>query len=229
MIFSDLVPSLLFPIPSDADAKQPSDSVGKECLPKRRWRRRLLSPNIADGPLANLPSGADVGILSECPTDQACEADTTSSSGGRCIAAASSDRRMEEQLALCHYTCPDPIACEYYNINEGLTIDLNGDAIASIALSCKSGDYEKCFPNHVQQFKGLMCPLYECLDDGRDKNDCSCQAYEEYYNFCITHCPESKDDANSTDCGYCSEMIEMMNTNPYYLEAALCQPNKVRS
>ena len=157
-----------------AGANRPQQQ-GKECvLTKRKWmghrpRRRLISPKLEDEKDGH-DTKPDVGILGrrqkKCiPDKEVCEADASSSLGGRCVPTASSSstttsRKLSEETELCYFKCPDPKVCKcHHNGGSGYSAE---ECTESTASACRNGDIEKCFPNEILYFKGL-CSVMEYL------------------------------------------------------------------
>ena len=236
-----------------AGANRPQQQ-GKECvLTKRKWmghrpRRRLISPKLEDEKDGH-DTKPDVGILGlgrrqkKCmPDKEVCEADASSALGGRCVPTASSSltttsRQLSEETELCYFECPDPKVCKCHPAN---TYTINGEwdsvyskeeCSESMASACRNGDFEKCFPNEILQFKGGACSYYECLDDGKAKSECKTTYIEAYDKFCRDHLDEWKDAENNTTICQDVDIIAIyasMYNNSYYMEY-LTNPNVVSS
>lgn len=143
----------------------------------------------------------DVGILTSkrnrCPgSKETCNADASSSLGGRCVVKDSSyPRRLaaryenDEKLATCIAKCPTSKLCDYMYGAGGQSCQ--PETIALIAASCENGDHLECLePYERTVYAVYKCPLYECLHthgitcEQDAAYTCTCISYKSVCDFC---------------------------------------------
>lgn len=147
--------SLLSPSQGRGRARSPG-AMGAECVP----------PSTREGGRERGTSeGAriDVGVLSEGSTaclraDAECEADETSSLGGRCVAASAFAARRAQFASDeedCLEKCPGRDICNFFN---GV---YPFDALAS---ACSNGEHKLCLDPASAKISDLFyCPVAECM------------------------------------------------------------------